>query len=332
MKMTCRILEILLLIISLLAFHSCNKKKPVPPVLNTIDISLITPINAYSGGQITDDGGSTIITKGVCWDINENPTIETNLTLDGSGPDNFLSFITGLSANTNYYVRAYATNSAGIGYGQQIHFKTSIDHTGETGFLNDIEGNIYPTIGVGGQLWMAENLKTKKLNDGTNVLTSIDNTSWNYLGTPSCCWYNNDQQTWNDYGLLYNWYAVNSGKLCPINWHVPTTSELAILNNFLGNSESSGSKIKETGIIHWEYPNTGATNESGFTALPGGLRGGYGSFESINKYAYWWTSTEYNKTIIQSGWYYSVSYNSSNLNIGYMGRKSFGLSVRCVKD
>jgi uncharacterized protein (TIGR02145 family) len=135
----------------------------------------------------------------------------------------------------------------------------------------DVDGNVYNTVTIGAQVWMAENLRTTKYNDGTSIPLVTDSTKWSDLSTPAHCWYNNDKASYKaTYGALYNWYTVATDNLCPTGWHVPTTAEWQILKDYLGSSVDGG-KLKESGTTHWKSPNKGATNESGFTALPGGL-------------------------------------------------------------
>jgi uncharacterized protein (TIGR02145 family) len=197
------------------------------------------------------------------------------------------------------------------------------------GIAEDIEGNFYKTVQIGNQVWMAENLRTTKLNDGTAIPLVTDNTAWGNLTTPGYCWYENDKATYgNTYGALYNWYAVNTGKLCPTGWHVPSDGEWTILRDYLGGESVAGGKMKEAGTTHWQSPNTGATNESGFSALPGGFRFADGSFYNVGGTGYWWSSTEF-----ESYWAkhpYLLSNYSGMFQSGYF--KNIGLSVRCVRD
>lgn len=169
------------------------------PEITTTSISIITENSAQSGGNITVDGGATITARGVCWSTSQNPTITNSHTSDNSGPGSFTSSLTGLIQNTTYYVRAYATNSAGTAYGNEISFTTK-------GPVTDIDGNVYYTVTIGSQVWMAENLKTTKHNDGTAIPLVTDPTQWGNLTTPGYCWNNNDETTYkNTYGALYNW-------------------------------------------------------------------------------------------------------------------------------
>ncbi len=291
------------------------------PVLNTIPVTSVTATSAVSGGNITYDGGGTITARGVCWSTNVNPTITDSHTDDGSGTGEFTSHITPLSPNTAYFVRAYATNDEGTAYGNEVWFSTEQ--------LTDADGNIYSTVNIGTQLWMVENLKTTKYNDSEDIPLVTDNTEWINLITPACCWYNNDMSTYGDaYGALYNWHAVNSGKLCPDGWHVPSDEDWTTLIDYLGGESIAGGKLKEEGTTHWEDPNTGATNESGFTSLPGGSRQDDGSFEGIGREGVWWSSseggTEYAGFWLMS--FQSITVLSDSEN------KYLGFSVRCVKD
>jgi uncharacterized protein (TIGR02145 family) len=137
--------------------------------------------------------------------------------------------------------------------------------------VTDIEGNDYTTVTIGTQTWMGENLKTTKLTDGESIPKITENAAWPNLATPAYCWYNNDETAHKKiYGALYNWYTVNTGKLCPTGWHIPSDDEWKTMIAFLGGAEA-GNKLQEVGTTHWTTQNEGATNKSGFTALPGGL-------------------------------------------------------------
>jgi uncharacterized protein (TIGR02145 family) len=193
--------------------------------------------------------------------------------------------------------------------------------------VRDIDGNVYKTVTIGTQTWMAENLKTTKLSDGTQIpLVSVYD-EWQALTTPGYCWYDNNVTSKNSYGALYNWYAVNSGKLCPTGWHAPTDSEWTTLTNSYGVEEIAGGKLKEKGTSHWQDPNEGATNEGGFTALPGGNRGFNGAFGDQGDFGYWWSSTGSNTT---EAFYRTIGYRESSIQRAGFGRKNSGSSVRCV--
>jgi len=206
--------------------------------------------------------------------------------------------------------------------------------------LRDEDGNLYTLVKIGTQVWMSENLKTTKYNNGTPIPMVTDPIVWSNLMTPAYCWYENNEATYkNTYGALYNWYAVNKGNLCPIGWNVPTDAEWTTLTNYLGGSELAHHKIREVGIEHWTnlgaeggryiFNNyTGLTNETGFTALPGGDRYYNGKFRFIRIVGNWWSSTESDST---HAWNRSITFNRSTVyRRNYYGR--YGFSVRCIKD
>jgi uncharacterized protein (TIGR02145 family) len=195
----------------------------------------------------------------------------------------------------------------------------------------------YNTVTIGNQVWMAENLKTTRFNDGTNIPLVKNNTKWNNLRTPAYCWYKNSRNTYREtYGALYNWYAVNTGELCPTGWHVPAATEWKQLTEFMGDSiswvrEVAGIKLKEAGNAHWKFNDSiSSTNEFGFTALPGGTRTIYGVFFGIGEEGTWWSSSEdvHSKGDARN-WEMESIYNSV---IEIQQYKQTGMSVRCIKD
>jgi OmpA-OmpF porin, OOP family len=217
--------------------------------------------------------------------------------------------------------------------------------TQKNGPLTDSDGNSYKIVTIGSQIWMAENLKTTKYNDGTSIPLVADSVKWPYIETAAYCWfYNNESKYKNTYGALYNWYAVNTGKLCPSGWRLPTMTELTKLEEYLGESDVADRKIRETGTTHWKSPGTKATNETGFTALPGGERDNFGSFSNFGREATvgmsgsWWSSTEdLTQSVPPTPGPPSNAYNMS-LKWDYQGvflgtyPKEYGFSVRCIKD
>jgi uncharacterized protein (TIGR02145 family) len=298
-------------------------------VLTTAPFSAITTTTAKSGGDVPNDAGAPVTARGVCWNTSSNPTIGNNKTIDGSGPGAFTSSLTGLTPNTNYYIRAYATTSTATSYGNELVIKTF------TGTVKDIDKNVYNTITIGTEVWMAENLKTTIYNDGTPIPMVTDPVAWTALTTDGYCWYSNDSATYKKtYGGLYNFYVVdttsNGGKnVCPAGWHVPTDYEWSSLTGNVGGDVGAGGKLKEAGTTHWLSPNAGATNESFFSALPGGSRGGYGAFIDIGASGNFWTSDKYYDTT--SSWDRFISSDNSNVHRQYIGKVN-GLSIRCIKD
>ena len=200
--------------------------------------------------------------------------------------------------------------------------------------ISDADGNIYSSVKIGTQVWMVENLKTTKYNDGATIPLISDNTTWKNSTDGAYCWYNNDINNKGSFGALYNWYAVNKGKLCPAGWHVPSQSDYTAFIDFLGGESVAGGKLKTIGTIEdgnglWYQPNVDATNEYEFSALPGGMRGGgAGNFSDLNYGGVWWSSTE--STSDNSIYLYINNFDATFFN-GVTTKKA-GFSVRCLKN
>lgn len=199
--------------------------------------------------------------------------------------------------------------------------------TAYSGEISDIDGNIYPTINIGGREWMVENLGTSRYRDGTLIPQVIDSLTWINVNYGAWCWYSNNNSYDLPYGKLYNWYAVNDNRgLCPTGWHIPTDTEWSSIIGFLGGTSIAGGTMKEAGTAHWLSPNTGGTNTSGFTGLPGGKIVNT-FFEELTVEGYWWSSTESGA----NAYYRYMYYESSNIFQGLAG-KTNGYSVRCIKE
>lgn len=196
--------------------------------------------------------------------------------------------------------------------------------------VTDIDGNIYQTIVIGNQCWMTENLKVTHYSNGDPIPNVIDNNEWGGLSIGAYCSYDNDESNISTYGLLYNWFAVNDSRnIAPEGWHVPSDEEWQTLVDYLGSEPVAGGKMKEVGTTHWSNPNTGATNESGFTALPGGHRSGLeGSFDDLGGFAFFWSYTEYGSS---AAWFRLLTYWSSEITRNFYF-KQMGFSVRCVRN
>ncbi len=418
--------------------YGCTKKEPLTaPILSTMPVKNITATLASSGGNITSDGGASVTGRGVCWSKITGPTTALNTkTSDGTGIGTFSSSITALTANTIYYVKAYATNSVGTTYGNELKFTTSskvpdvpkigmaiagtahaivtfsapasnggspikgytvisspdgITSNGSrspivvSGLTNgvaytftvianntngnslessasnsvipsepviDIDRNVYTTVTIGTQTWMAENLKATKYNDGTAIPNITDSIAWDNLNTPSYCWYKNDKTSYKAlYGALYNWYIVdatsNGGKnVCPTGWHIPTDGEWSILTEYLTINGygygGTGDNIAKSmaSQYFWDGDSNFAgdvgndktsNNSSGFTAIPGGLRGisNHGpSYIEIGYYSHWWSTTKYTST---TAWYIWLGHNNSGVFRNPQNCQT-GYSIRCLKD
>jgi len=301
----------------------------VLPTLTTTAASSRTQSTAMSGGNLISDGGETITALGVCWSTSANPTIANNKTTNGIGAGGFASLITGLTTNTTYYVRAYATNSVGTGYGNNLSYISWMNMPGPG--VTDVDGNSYTSVKLGSQqVWMVENLKTTKNRNGDLIGTTSPATlDISKQVSPKYQWaYDGNESNVATYGRLYTWYASHD-YLCPTGWHVPSDAEWTTLTTYLGVDSVTGGILKEMGTTHWQSPNTGASNESGFTALPGGIRNNVGIFNYIGLYCYWWGS--YPEATSWSGWFRLTYYNKSDV-FRSSANKPSGLSVRCLMD
>jgi len=297
-------------------------------LITTNPIINITSTSAIAGGYVSNSG-LNLISRGVCWNAASNPTIANNITSEGVDTGTFVSQLNNLIPNTIYYLRAYATNSFGTEYGNELIFSTANTPIQ----ITDIDGNIYNTVEIGTQTWFKENLKTSKLNNGTLIPKVTNNALWSGLTTSAFCWYNNDSTiNANIYGALYNWHSVNSNLLCPNGWHVPSDFDWTALSAFLGGNAVAGNKLKEVGSAHWPSTNTGATDEFGFSALPAGYRNDVGTFEWLGNAAYFFSSSINTSNCIPfCSKFIGLGGNNAILYFDY-GSPYRGYSVRCIKD
>ena len=228
-------------------------------------------------------------------------------------------------ADGTHYWKVRAKNSVGNYGGWSSYFTFSIG----VSTITDIDGNVYQTIQIGNQEWMAENLKVSHYRNGDAIPTGHSNSEWENLSTGAYAVYNGNESNADTYGYLYNWFAVDDSRnIAPEGWHVPTDDEWQTLVDYLGGSSVAGGKLKEEGTTHWNSPNTDATNVSGFTALPGGYRSSNGYYHHMGYYGYFWSSTEYSSDY---AWDRILHYNGSDVTRYYYGKLD-GFSVRCIRD
>ena len=295
------------------------------PTISTSAITSITSTYAVSGGNITNDGGGIIAARGLVWSTFTNPSLDINQgsSYDGNGTGGWTRTIYNLIPGNTYYVRAFATNSAGTAYGNELSF---------------VPQNTISSVTIGNQIWSNTNLDVTTYRDGTSIPQVTDPTAWANLTTGAWCYYTNITNIGTTYGRLYNWYAVagihdndpNTPNkiLAPTGWHIATDAEWSTLTTYLGGENVAGGKMKSTGTTLWQTPNTAATNLSGFNGFPGGVRQFNGAFGYINANGYWWSSSELNST---DAWNRNLNYNSEMSFRNYVSKKE-GLSVRLVKD
>ncbi len=251
--------------------------------------------------------------------------IATQSPITGNNITTISVYISGLTLGTTYHFRAKAVNSSGTTYGSDLTFTTF------SGTVIDINLNIYNTITIGTQVWMAENLKTTKYRNGDLISTTTPATlDITGESTPKYQWsYDGNESNIYPYGRLYTWYVLNDSRaICPTGWHVPTYAEWVVLTTYLGGADIAAAKLMETGTAHWQSHNTGATNETNFTALPGGRRIYNGTFDYIGRYGIWWSATEDDAT---NAWSFDMEHGWNNVSHG-SDIKRWGYSIRCLKD
>lgn len=314
---------------------SCKKSDQVQvPEVFTRRVRMVTPSSAIIDGEITSNGGSRLSEQGFCWSTGHNPVITDSIIMMGfQDVCRYSTTLRGLGQQTDYYIRAYATNGVGTAYGAEVLFTTLADFPpGEMGTVEDIEGNVYQTISIGSQVWMAENLKTSRYNNGDLIGTTSpallaireeDSSKYQWA-------YNGDERNVATYGRLYTWYAAADARnVCPTGWHLSTEIEWSILIAYLGGVDDAGGKLKETGIAHWQSPNYGAANSFGFTALPGGSRDVWEEFANIGTEGGWWLGTV--SSLVGFATAYNI-YTTGSSILETWDNKWQGHSIRCVRD
>jgi uncharacterized protein (TIGR02145 family) len=320
------IYSFLIFIIFGFTFTTCKKTDRISlPVVITYTPLYVESTSATIGCMVKSDGGSQIVGCGIYMGISQNPeTTGTQLQI-ASDTGSFLGQVSGLLPNIQYFIKAYAKNAKGESLGDQVNFTTP-------GTITDYEKNIYETVKIGPQLWMAQNLGTSHFLNGDLIGTTSPSTQdISNVISPEYQWsYGGDDANAKIYGKLYTWYTITDPrKVCPAGWHIPTDSEWTTLESTLGGYIIAGSELKEGGNSHWVTPyNLDATNESCFKALPGGYRNVTGGFSYLGSYGYWWSSTEGD---VSNSWIRSLFVQS-----GQISRTAFlkmnGASVRCIKD
>lgn len=317
-------------LLGIFIINACNSKDSLinsenheVPTVTTSVVSSITQTSARCGGVIASDGGSVITACGVCWSTNTIPTIASNKTTNSTEDTSYTSSISGLAVATSYYIRAYAINAIGTAYGDVISFTTKAPAE----LVTDVDGYVYETIKIGTQVWMASNLKVTHYRNGDPIPTG----EWYSLYAGGYCSYNDDDQNKTTYGRLYNWFTIDDSRnIAPEGWHVASIEEWETLIEYLGGNDLAGGRMKVHGTDYWIRPNTGANNESGFSALPGGRISSGGTSLDLRVGAWFWSSSELG----------GVSYEALcaglafNNSIVILRSKHLyeGLSIRCVKD
>ena len=299
------------------------------PALTSAALSPVTFTSFSGGGEVLSDGGSAVTARGICWNTSTLPTLSNSFTNDGTGVGAFTSNASGLSPNILYYVRAYATNAAGTTYGNEYSITLNLNVADQT--VIDIDQNLYHTVKIGNQVWMVENLRVTRFNNGVAIPNIPDTKNWVIPGTGYFCWFNNDITTYSGYGALYNWWASSDVRnAAPVGWHVPTDAEWTVLVNYLGGEPTSGSLLKEKGSTHWSAANIDGTIQSGFTGINGSSRFADATFDlnGFYEFSYFWSSTEDTADLAAS----RTLFSSKGSVYRGSSSKLMGMYIRCVKD
>ena len=313
------------------------------PSATTNTATEVTSTSATLNGTVNAKGYSTVVT----FEYGLTASYGIEVTADqspatGNTDVSVSKNITGLSPSTTYHYRVKAESSQGITYGSDMTLTTPAQ-------VSDVDGNVYNTVKIGTQLWMQENLKTTRLNDGTPIALVTDNSSWANTTTPAYCWYNNDGANKNTYGALYNYYTLETGKLCPLGWHVPSDEEWTTMENYLitngynYDGTTSGNKIAKalSSTTLWYYSTVEGSpgnsdfqkkrNITGWSALPGGFRHQDGTFLGIVQFARWMSSTITVEYGTEFYWLRSLSFDYAPLAKTYADKRA-GDFARCIKD
>ncbi|MGL2963245.1 fibrobacter succinogenes major paralogous domain-containing protein [Flavobacterium sp. RSB2_4_14] len=336
--------KILIFTIISVLFYSCSSNDDTnvvnPENIFKVETNSVTNLGHQSAnviGRFNRAFENEVSVYGICYGLSPNPTISgthTTATNYYAPNENFSSNLSPLSQNTTYYVRAYGTTSDGTFYGDQITFTTLSQVYSDASSVTDVDGNSYPTIIINSKQWMKKNLNVSKYRNGDVIPQVTDLTQWDNLTTGAWCYYANDTANGTVYGKLYNWYAVNDPRgLAPTGWHIPTDQEWTSLTTFLGGTSVAGSKMRDAGAL-WSPAAAVATNQSGFSALPGGysyLTTTYTPagepFKNIGEVAYWWSTTSSSTNTA-----YSVNISLTNSLTRSSIRSKAAISVRCVKN
>jgi uncharacterized protein (TIGR02145 family) len=334
LKTSCFFLLLLVVIIS------C-KKKNISPSVSTIGISNLTSQTVVVEGKVNNHGNSILSAQGVVISKYPDPVVPSlgYVTAENTANNYFVSTIINLEPQTLYYLRTYVTDNTGkTYYSEESTFSTPPSETSQFnpnksyGTMADIEGNQYKTVEIGGQTWMAENLKVSKFNDGSLINEVLSPNVFTNGGNPAWCYYN-DSVEYNDlHGKLYNYYVtMNVKNVCPTGWHIPNSDDINSLMNYLSNNP--GGKLKAIGYNYWNSPNVGATNETGFSAIGTGYRSNdfWGNKSVVE---YWCKNgTSANILGINAGMEGGSNQFTSDLYYNFENLTSNkGYSIRCIKD
>lgn len=342
-----------LFLVFMFAYQACQPLESDNPLLMTIDHMEFVSEGSYKiTGTLASLGDREILEHGICWSESEKPDMECSLMELGppSSTGEFSATLSGLSASTTYYFRAFAVRDDITEYSEEKAFTTRL---AAENMVMDVDGNIYRTVQIGEQIWMADNLKATMYPDKSPIPLTEDVMEWFHFTREShgYCWYENVLTHGYAYGGLYTWAAATAAHdgirlieegvqgVCPDGWHLPSDDEWKQLEMHLGMSQEEadaskwrgtdqGGRLKQEGIEYWKSPNTGATDELRFSALPGGFRHGSGEFKEVNQSARFWTSSSNGYSY---AWFRELDNDNAAIFRDFSGVYC-GHAVRCVKD
>ena len=320
-------------------FMACSKNdESDPPTIKTVEISNVQYNQVTVTGSLTSNGGEEITERGVCISLEPNPTTSDFCEKDTTyGSNDFSVDMKSLSSNSTFYVRAYAINSKGTSYGEELSFILWLNEPDES--VKDIDNNSYSTVRIGEQVWMKENLKATHYRNGDPIahITLEEDALWLTAKSGAYCVYNDNLSNIQNYGCLYNGYAVSDERsICPEGWHIATKEECQTLIDYLGGTNTAGNLLKSN--EGWDESNFSSNIVSGFTAMPGGMRlhgtpdRTYTEYYGIKTHAWYATSDEYAFNGIDYMWILMVTGQTEWTVFSDNGIKTCGQSVRCIKD
>lgn len=325
----------------LMLFIACGKNDEPDvdlPTIKTVDVSNVQYNQVTVTGSIASDGGGEIFERGICWSKESNPTTSDMLVKDATNESDVFSVdIKSLSSNRPFYVRAYAINSKGISYGEVLSFTLWLNEPDES--LTDIDNNSYQTVRIGEQIWMKENLKATHYRNGDPItyITLQEDALWINTTSGGYCAYNDNLTNVQNYGYLYNGFAVfDDRSICPKGWHIPGKEEWQTLVYYLGGTNTAGNLLKSS--EGWDNSNFHSNVLSGFTALPGGMRWHalpdrtYTEYWGIDKQTWFAASDQYAINGIDYMWYSNIMDESEWARVSDNTIKTCGHSIRCIKD
>lgn len=322
------------------------------PTVITHEVTSIMHNRATAGGNVTESGGAPVTERGVVYSVHPNPTTLDSLIKSRRGLGEYIALITNLEPETTYYVKAYAINSAGTAYGEEVEFTTASTFGQPcpgAPTVTDIEGNVYNTVLIGDQCWLKEDLRTITYNDGNPIAAALDGEEWAENTSGAYTWLDGQESEGELYGVIYNWYAVDTEKLCPVGWWVPTDSDWQEMLNYVIDNIQNATEENVTSFLkscrqedsplggecntnehpRWDTdPEHYGNNQTGFSALPGGSRNYTGNYYyGRGMISYWWTSTQLDAT---TAWHYRFRFDESHYHrIHYA--KGNGYMVRCIR-